>query len=167
MPFTPFHFGPGILAKGCAPRQFWLTSFILANVLIDLEVLYYMYRRELPLHRHLHTYIGGVAMGVVAALWMFVFARIVLAQLPVDSTWLKGLRATSARRMWTQSLVAGLLGGVSHILLDSCMHYDMHPFWPLAAGNGLAGILSVGVLHVGLAIAGFFGIIIWLFSADG
>ncbi|MDB5340975.1 MAG: hypothetical protein JWN70_6594 [Planctomycetaceae bacterium] len=167
MPFTPFHFGPGFLVKGCAPRQFWLTSFVLANVLIDLEVLYYMHRGEPPLHRYLHTYVGGVAMSVVAALVMFLVARFVLARLPDDSTWLRGLRATPARRMWTQSLVAGLLGGVSHILLDSCMHYDMHPFWPFASGNALAGIVSVGALHVALAITGFFGIIIWLLFPEG
>jgi len=51
MPFTPFHFGPGLLIKVCVPRWFWFTSFVLANVLIDCEVLYYMRVGEPPLRR--------------------------------------------------------------------------------------------------------------------
>ena len=52
--------------KALIPARFWLTSFMLANVLIDLEVLWYLYRRESPLHRWLHTYLGGIATGVLA-----------------------------------------------------------------------------------------------------
>lgn len=165
MPFTPFHFGPGLLAKACAPRRFWLTSFILANILIDLEVLYYLYHGQLPLHRHLHTYLGGVAMGVAAALIMF--AVIVgVSRLYDHSRRLKELKGAPLRRLFLQSLIAGLLGGISHILLDSCMHYEMHPFWPFVSGNALAGCVGVGTLHIVLAATGFFGLVIWLMNAE-
>lgn len=39
-----------------------------ANVLIDVEVLYYLSRNEQPLHRYLHTYLGGSAAGLLAGL---------------------------------------------------------------------------------------------------
>jgi hypothetical protein len=42
------------------------------------------------------------------------------------------------------------------------MHQDMNPFWPFAIGNGLAGSIGVGTLHIGLALAGLFGVILWL-----
>jgi len=55
MPFTPLHFGPGLLAKAVFPQFFWLASFLAANILIDIEVLVYLALDDPPLHRHLHT----------------------------------------------------------------------------------------------------------------
>lgn len=64
--------------------------------------------------------------------------------------------------MLAQSLVAGVIGGASHILLDSFMHHDMNPFWPIVDGNALAGTLTVATLHIGLAVTAFFGLVLWL-----
>lgn len=150
-----------MLAKAYDPRHFWLTSFIVANVLIDIEVLYYLSRNDAPIHRYLHTYVGGITMGVIAGLLMFGVVQISRRVLPVDSRWVKALAQTSTGMQLRQSLFAGLIGGVSHILLDSLMHNDMNPFWPFVEGNALAGILSVATLHIGLAICGFFGLVFW------
>ncbi len=133
-----------------------------ANVLIDLEVLYYLSRNEPPFHRYLHTYLGGIAMGVVAGLLMFVVVQMVRRVLPADSRWGERLAQTPGRLLLWQSLLVGLIGGVSHILLDSLMHEEMNPFWPLAEGNALAGTVSVLALHIALAVIGFFGLIFWL-----
>ena len=148
------------------PRGFWLTSFMLSNVLIDLEVLYYIHRGESPLHRHLHTYVGGVAMGVVAALVMLSLALVARAFIPAFSRRLGISTPTPIRLMLLQSLAAGLVGGVSHIVLDSFMHRDMHPFWPFARGNSLIGLVGIAELHIALALMGFLGIVIWLFLRD-
>ena len=162
MPFTPFHFGPGLVFKAMSPNRFWLTSFLAANVLIDVEVLYYMWHDDPPLHRHLHSYLGGTVVGLVAGLGMF-------AAVPVFSkVWNHLLRKSpaatrsSSANLLAQSLVAGFVGGVTHVFLDSLMHRDMHPFWPLLEPNTLAGTVSVGSLHIGLAIAGLFGGFLWL-----
>jgi membrane-bound metal-dependent hydrolase YbcI (DUF457 family) len=72
------------------------------------------------------------------------------------------LRRVRRSQFMCDSVAGGLLGGVSHILLDSFMHHDMHPMWPFAEGNALAGISSTGTLHGALALAGFFGLILWL-----
>jgi hypothetical protein len=37
VPVTPFHFGPGILSKGLFPARFSAASFVLAQILIDVE----------------------------------------------------------------------------------------------------------------------------------
>lgn len=133
-----------------------------ANVLIDLEVLYYLSRNEPPFHRYLHTYLGGIVMGLLVGLVMFGVVQIVRRALPSDSRWGERLAKTPKLRLLWQSLVAGLIGGVSHILLDSLMHAEMNPFWPLAEGNALVGIISVPALHISLATIGFFGLIFWL-----
>ena len=166
IPFTPFHFGPGLLVKACGFDRFWLTSFVLANVLIDLEVLYWVCRAESPIHRHLHTYVGGLAAGLVAGLIMFGVSQIVRRFVPARWSCVERLTRTPGRTLVAESLLAGCVGGVSHIVFDSFMHHDMNPFRPFAEGNALAGSVGVGTLHVGLALTGFFGVAVWLLLRD-
>lgn len=151
-----------MLVKAFSPRQFWLSSYIAANILIDIEVLYYLSRNDPPIHRYLHTYVGGIAMGLVAGLLMFGVIQILCRVLPAHSRWVERVIQTPKRRLLWQSLVAGLIGGVTHILLDSFMHAEMNPFWPFVDGNTLTGMISMGALHIGLAAIGFFGLIFWL-----
>ncbi|MBC8356693.1 MAG: DUF4184 family protein [Planctomycetes bacterium] len=162
IPFTPFHLGPGLLVKASSPRHFWLTSFALANVLIDIEVLYYLRRNDPPIHRYLHTYAGGIAMGLLAGLLMFGVVQLACRLLPARSRWIECVTSTPRPRLLSQSLVAGVIGGVSHVLLDSFMHHDMNPLWPIVDGNPLAGTIGVATLHIGLVLAGFFGLVLWL-----
>jgi hypothetical protein len=69
MPITPFHFGPGAAIHVVAPRQLSFLAFCAANVLIDIEPMYYMLTAQERLHRFFHTYIGAtvVAIGKCAA----------------------------------------------------------------------------------------------------
>lgn len=105
-------------------------------------------------------------MGLLAACGMY--TAIVFATCRLPQSWRFIERLTSAPRpqLFQDSVVGGLVGGVSHILLDSCMHHDMHPLWPFARGNALAGIIGVGPLHIALAAGGFFGLILWLFLRE-
>jgi hypothetical protein len=67
MPFTPFHFGPGILLKAAAPKHASLAGFVVAQLLVDLETIYHLSRGDWPVHRQLHSMIGGSVAGLVAA----------------------------------------------------------------------------------------------------
>lgn len=133
-----------------------------ANVLIDVEVLYYLSRDEPPLHRYLHTYLGGSMAGLSAGLIMWCIVLIVARLVPTGSRWKARLEQTPKTRLLNQSLLAGFLGGASHVFLDSLMHDDMHPFWPFVTGNTLAGIVSVSALHIGLGLLGLFSLLLWL-----
>ena len=151
-----------MLTKVFGPRSFWLTSFMAANVLIDVEVLYYLSRNEPPLHRYLHTYLGGSAAGLLAGLLMWGIILVIARLMPAGSRWKTRLNQTPKPRLLNQSLLAGLIGGISHVFLDSLMHDDMHPFWPFATGNTLAGVISVPTLHIGLGLLGLFSLVLWL-----
>lgn len=105
-------------------------------------------------------------MGLLAGLLMFGVVQALTRVLPAHSRWGERIRQTPNRRLLWQSLIAGLIGGVTHILLDSLMHAEMHPFWPLMDGNALAGLISMRALHIGLAAVGFFGLIFWLFLRE-
>lgn len=116
------------------------------------------------MHRYLHTYVGGVTMGLLAGLLMWGIVQVWCRVLPTHSRWGEWIKQTPKQLLLTQSLIAGLIGGVVHILLDSFMHAEMNPFWPFLEGNALAGMLSMRVLHIGLAAMGFFGLMFWLFD---
>ncbi len=166
IPFTPFHFGPGFFLKALSPAWFWLTSFVAANVLIDVEVLYYLHRQEAPIHRYLHTWVGGIGMGLVAGLMMpalfFLSARLMPRFVGI-----RHLRDQSRVRILTASLFAGLLGGVSHIFLDSCLYQDMRPLWPFSDSNSLLGLIRSGPMCVGLAASGAIGLLLWVLVHGG
>jgi hypothetical protein len=67
MPITPFHFGPGAAIHAAAPRYVSFLAFCAANVLMDLEPLYYILTRQYPLHRFFHTYVGAVIVAISTA----------------------------------------------------------------------------------------------------
>ncbi len=161
MPFTPFHFGPGLLIKSLAGRWFWLTSFMAANVLIDVEVLYYLWKHSRPYHRYAHTYLGGTIAGIIAGAAMF--AAILLAPRILPPRWVGYFSTgrTKTTMLW-QSLAAGLAGGITHIFLDSLLHAEVQPFWPFAAGNEFYGLISGRMLYMCLTLLGLLGGCLWL-----
>ena len=127
MPFTPFHFGPGLLAKSLAPGRFSWSAFAAAQVLIDCETLYYILRREYPLHRELHTFVGATSAGLAAA--VLLPGLRLLAPGPV--TRLKEFDPFLKSEVSTTGILAGgLIGGASHPFLDGLMHGDIRPFSP-------------------------------------
>lgn len=153
MPISPFHFGPGAAIHAVAPRAVSFLAFCAANVLIDIEPLYYILTRQYPLHRFFHTYIGA---AIVAAATVALFAV--------------GLRAARSVRLpnpfdW-QDLdmgavaIGAIAGTFSHVLLDSVMHADIRPFAPFSDANPLLGVLPVQALHASCAAFGLVGIAI-------
>ena len=153
MPFTPFHFGPGLLLKGAAPRYISFTAFAASQVAVDCEPLYFLARGEYPVHRGLHTVWGGGAVGLAVGLAVWYIARSQVSGIaPVAP-------AQSERE---PALLGGLVGGVSHALIDGLMHRDVHALRPLAETQWVLGPRGVLGLHVGCLVAGALGAA-WLF----
>jgi len=173
MPFTPFHFGPGLLFKGGVPKHFSFTAFVASQVVIDSEVLYYLSVNEYPLHRTLHTLPGAIVAGTLASLvilggrWAVnkfapKLGKLFLSRLPTIQS------ESSTIGIWT----GGLVGGVSHVLLDSLIYQDVRPFWPWTDANPLLGWVGQSPLLDACVIAGVVGLAVvgfWLareWSAD-
>lgn len=150
MPFTPFHFGPGAALHALAPKKLSFIAFAAANVIIDIEPLYYMLTRQFRLHRFFHTYIGATLV-VVATIALFIAAR-----------WF-------ARRFWLPDIfkwrelalmpvaVGALAGCYTHVLLDSIMHSDITPFAPFSNANPLLLIVELPTLHLACLACGVLG----------
>jgi hypothetical protein len=163
MPFTPFHFGPGLLLEAVAPRAFSLVTFIIVQVLIDFETLYFLLRREWPVHRVLHTLVGGTVLGLAVggAAWM-VGSGLVARSGPAGlGRFLQ--RTVRAEVSLLGTLLEGAIGGASHSVLDGMMHADVRPYWPFSSSPGWMGLIRVDVLHSACALAGVLGVVaLWL-----
>lgn len=139
-----------------APKRMSLLAFCAANVLIDVEPLYFMLTEQYPLHRFFHTYIGA-SLVVLLILGLFISVRKLsrITYLPNILGW-KQLEVM-------QIFVGATLGAYSHIALDSLMHGDIQPFAPFSEANPLLGIVSLDALHGSCVISGIAGIIIVVF----
>jgi hypothetical protein len=159
VPVTPFHFGIGLLGKGLAPSRISLSSFVASQVVIDCESAYYLFiAHEWPVHRWAHTLPVAVPLGAAVGLATWGIGRLLGRS---------GDEHRSELGLWP-CIAGGLLGGATHPLLDAIMHRDVQPFMPLAAGNPLLSIVSLGLLHTAcLAAAVLGGVILLLRSGRG
>jgi membrane-bound metal-dependent hydrolase YbcI (DUF457 family) len=151
MPITPFHFGPGAAIHAAAPRYVSFLAFCAANVLIDVEPLYYILTRQYPLHRFFHTYIGA---SIVAISTLALFA---VSRRGARALWLPN--SFDWQELGIGAVAMGAFAGtLSHVLLDSVMHPDIRPLAPFSDSNPLLGAISVQALHWSCVVTGLVGI---------
>jgi hypothetical protein len=158
LPFTAFHFGPGLALKVAGAPVFSWSAFAAAQVLIDCETLYYLVRQEYPVHRFFHSFLGATAVGLVAAISCLVIVRALGLRRPRLVTPLVG--STSVARGELTSLgilLGGLAGGLSHPFLDGIMHPDVRPFMPWSDYNPFLGLIGVAQLHLACVAAALLG----------
>ena len=148
MPFTTFHLIAGTSVKSITPQYFSFSTFALTNILIDSEVLYYLFTTGIPLHKFFHTFFGVTLIAIFVGMFCRPICEFGLR------VWNKTFRMEKLWCFRTQvkiSKFAGwsgaLIGAYSQLILDSIMHRDMSPFSPFSDYNGLQRIISVGSLH--------------------
>lgn len=149
MPFTPFHFGPGLAFKAVGGKRFSFLVFAGSQVLMDIEPLMGILKHKPILHGYTHTLLGALIIGTFAGIvgkpiCSFIFRILVIPHRPYT---------------WLASFAGAYIGTFSHVLLDAIMHTDMSPWWPIAPGNQLLHVISVEQLHIVCLVAGVFGII--------
>jgi len=152
MPFTPFHFGAGAAAHAASPRRVSFLAFCVANVITDIEPLYYSLHHRWPVHRILHTFVGA-NFSALATLLLFLLAMRMARRVPLPDPF-----GWQSLRAWPVA-VGAWLGTYSHIVLDGLNHWDMRPFWPFSDANPMLGGMSrpsVEALCLALALAGLF-----------
>ncbi len=160
MPITPFHFGPGAAIHAVAPKHISFLAFCAANVLIDIEPLYYMLTQQYPLHRFFHTYVGATCIVLATGL-LFYTARGVAARLHgwAGMPWLRAALAwhgLAPHAVWLGAAACAY----SHVVLDSVMHADMAPLAPFSQANALHGLVPVDLLHLFCLVAGAAGVLL-------
>jgi hypothetical protein len=151
MPATPFHFGPGLLVKAAAPRQFSVAAYSVTQIVIDIESGYHLLRGDYPVHRQAHTFLLGGLIGLLCGL---IVSRVGIRLLrPRDAI----PEALGAEIRMPIAAASGIFGGILHSVLDGIMHPDIRPFRPFADANPLYGLVSVRTIYLICIITGLVG----------
>ena len=166
MPFTPYHFGPGLLLKAVFPLRVSALAYCATQVAIDLEPGYYMFiAPEAPVHRGLHTLLGaafvGLAVGGAVAGFGIAQRRLAWRRRRRSRPMAPALQGELAPG---SAILGGIVGGLLHIALDAIMHSYLRPLRPFCSGDGswgnpLAGAVSLETLHLGCVVAGAIGLL--------
>jgi len=155
MPFTPFHMGAGIFIKAILQGSFSLMIFGWSQIVMDVQPLWALVAGMGHLHGFSHTYIGCGVLAALSGKYLSELGLKILniARAPITISW------------WVAFLSA-FIGCFSHVFLDSIMHADVQPFYPVTLDNPFLGLISIRTLHKlclygGLIGAGLFYLIQW------
>lgn len=160
MPFTPVHMGAGIATKAILQGSFSLMVFGWTQIVMDIQPLIVLISGEGHLHGFTHTYIGAILIAIISALSGKYLSEIGLVRLGIA-------KKEPIKILWRVCFISAFLGSFSHVLLDSIMHTDVQPFYPITLENPFQGIISVSALHklcmyLGLfGAAVYYGVLLW------
>ena len=166
MPITPFHLGPALITKPVLRKYFSLGIFTVVQILIDLETMWNIIRGELRLHTFLHTFLGALVVSlavIVPGKYLLSWCYGVVGRFLKQTEVLRGrLDKELASITWAGAVSGAIIGGVTHVLFDSIVHRDMHPFAPFSELNPFLLPDSFDVVHILFLLAGIVGIGAWL-----
>jgi len=124
MPFTPLHLGPSIAMGLPLRRWLHLPTLLVASVAPDIEpFLVILLGLNYPLHGYLHTFLAAIPYGVLIGYAMSLLER------PLSPLYRSLL--LEDRVSESSFLLAGVIGTLSHVLLDSPLYGDIRPFYPI------------------------------------
>ena len=151
MPFTPFHLGPGLLFGLLFLSYIDFPTFLLANVIVDVEPFLVLYfNLQYSLHGFLHSFLGGTLIAFLLA--------IVMSKLRNSFSPLMSFFRLEQKTSFKSILLASLFGIYLHILLDSRLYQDIKPFYPFDFNPFLSRSMFIGFFEIyGLCILSFIG----------
>ncbi len=155
MPFTPFHMGPGILIKALLQSSFSLMVFGWAQIIMDIQPLFVLISGTGHLHGFSHTYIGAILLAVFAALsgkYLAEFGLLVIGIAKKDNPLIIS---------WPVAVISAFIGTFSHVFLDSIMHTDLEPFYPMTEHNSFLALITTPQLHSFCIYSGLIGAVIY------
>jgi membrane-bound metal-dependent hydrolase YbcI (DUF457 family) len=150
MPFTPVHMGPGILFKSVLQTSFSLMVFGWTQIVMDVQPLIAMIVGHGHLHGFTHTFLGAILIAVFSAVTGKYLSQFGLRVLEIRTH-------HSDNIPWWVCFLSAVIGSLSHVLLDSVMHTDVQPFYPLLIENPFHGFISVVLLHKICLYSGLIG----------
>jgi hypothetical protein len=153
MPFTPYHFGPALLAGVLLFPFFDLVAMLVACVVLDIEpILVLFLRLGGPLHGISHTYLVAtiVSLIVTGILW--------LLRKPISS--IVEVFGVVQEPKKLRILVASLFGTYSHVFMDSFIYPEMNPLFPLI-GNPFLGLIATSVIYQFCLYCGLIGVALY------
>ena len=163
MPFTPFHMGAGLIVKPAAQRNFSLISFGVAQIAMDIEPLIGILRNSQILHGPTHTFLGAIVIGLLVAVISAYICRLILCRYNQEVNTYKLSWLSESAEPTRMAIGSGaFFGTLSHIVLDSFMHYDIRPFAPFSDVNPFLNLISHDGVYQLCFVLGVVGVMAWL-----
>jgi len=141
MPFTPFHMGPGILIKALFRGSFSLMVFGWAQIVMDVQPLFVLLTVDGHLHGFSHTYVGATLLAIFSALSGKYLSEFGLRIIGFSK------KARPIKITWSVTFISAFIGTFSHVILDSIMHSDVQPYFPISLENNFLGLITISQLH--------------------
>ena len=149
MPFTPYHFGPGLLLGVVLFSFLDFSTVMVACVILDIEPLsVIIFNLPYAAHGFFHTYLGATIAASVLAIAIYPFRKYLNTLVSIF-----GLHQKSSFR---HIFPASIIGTYSHVFLDSLLYPEMNPFYPLI-GNPFVGFLMFEFVYNACVYLGFLG----------
>ena len=143
--------GIGIFTKSILQGSFSLMVFGWAQIVMDLQPLVVMLTGQGHLHGFSHTYLGASLITILSAVSGKYLSEIGLLILRISK------KENPIKIKWWVVFLSAFIGTFSHVFLDSIMHSDVQPFYPMSPNNILWGIISVSLLHKICLYSGLIG----------
>ncbi|MDL0133480.1 hypothetical protein [Halobacterium salinarum] len=151
IPFTLFHFGPGLLFGLLLVKYIDFPTFVIANVIIDWRAALVVFGLwPGPRHSWMHTYLGAILFSMVLTIGM------VLIRPELDK--LMESINLHQRVSVTRIAIAAFLGSMIHVTIDAFHHPLMYPFMPYDI-KPLYGLFSTREMRFFTAFCGFLAIL--------
>lgn len=153
MPFTPYHFGPALLAGVLLFPYFDLVAILVACVILDIEPMLVLFLNlGGPLHGISHTYLVATVVSFLVAGVLWLLRNPIVSVAEVFGV----IQEPKKERI----LAACLFGTYSHVLMDSFLYGEMNPFYPIL-GNPFLGLISSPFIHQFCLYCGLIGIVLY------
>ena len=162
IPFTPFHMGAAMIVKPAVRRHFSVLVFGIAQVAMDIEPMIGMIRNWDVLHGPSHTTLGALLIAALVAWLSLPLCNFILSKFNQEVAhhnvaWLQEPYPITRAAAWT----GALFGTLSHLVLDSLMHHDIHPLAPFSNANPLADLVSHDGVYQLCVVLGVVGTVAW------
>lgn len=143
-----------MLVKSILQGSFSLMVFGWAQVVMDIQPLLVMLTGKGHLHGFSHTYTGAALLAVLAA----------VTGKHLSETGLRLLRIPGHEQAWIAWAVvfsSAFIGTFSHVAIDSIMHSDIAPYYPVSAKSHLLGMTTAETLHKLCFYSGLLGLVLY------
>ena len=154
--------GAALIAKPGLNRNISVITFGIAQIAMDIEPGVGMLTGAAVLHGPTHTILGALVIAYLVTLIAPSICNYLLRRWNKEVTHHKLPWLVQPEISKTAMAVGAFFGTLSHVVLDSLMHHDIHPLAPFSQVNPLMGLVSHDTVYQLCAIAGVSGAVAWV-----
>ncbi len=163
LPFTPFHMGAALIVKPALHRRISIITFGIAQVAMDIEPGFRMWANADVLHGPTHSVLGALIMAFIVMLIAPSICNYLLTKWNKEVIYYKQPWLVHSEPVSKSAVTVGaLFGTLSHVVLDSLIHHDIHPLSPFSNANPFMGLITHDGVYQACTIMGILGIAAWL-----